>query len=98
MLLQDKNKSPFSGADYDDATGLVSPGLALYHHGMDLVALVCTDNDVYHLRVRGQLMNDTWVNMGIVYDPAGSMNKGDIKVRRRSFFLQRRTYKNCNLT
>ena len=69
-----------SGAEYNDTSGTVSPGLALYHHGMDLVALVCTDHDVYHLRVRGQLRNSTWVNMGIVYDPAGSMNKGDIKV------------------
>ena len=82
LLVQQQHflKLCVSGAEYNDTSGTVSPGLALYHHGMDLVALVCTDHDVYHLRVRGQLRNSTWVNMGIVYDPAGSMNKGDIKV------------------
>ena len=69
-----------AGADYDQASGVLSPGLAIYHHGMDLVALLCTDNDVYHLRVRGQLKNNTWVNMGVIYDPAGSRNKGEIRV------------------
>ena len=58
----------------------MSPGLSLYHHGMDLVALLCTNTDVYQLRVRGQLLNDTWVNMGVIYDPTGSKGKGEIRV------------------
>ena len=37
--------------------------------GMDLVAVVSTDRDVWQLKVRGQLMNETWSNIGIRWEP-----------------------------
>ena len=36
---------------------------------MDLVAVVSTDRDVWQLKVRGQLMNETWSNIGIRWEP-----------------------------
>ena len=60
----------------------LSPGIALYHQGMDLVALYCTNTNVWELQVRGQLMNNTWVNIGIVFSPK---NGGELSV---SFHVQ----------
>ena len=60
--------------------GEISPGVAIYHHGMDLVAVLCTSTKAYNLRVRGQLKNNTWVNMGIIYSPTGSRGQGEIRV------------------
>lgn len=45
------------------------PGFSLYHEGMDLVAVVSTGDDVWKLQVTGQLVNDTWQNIGIVWEP-----------------------------
>ncbi len=45
------------------------PGLALYHQGMDLVAVVSTGEDVWRLRVTGPLKNQTWNNIGIRWEP-----------------------------
>ena len=36
---------------------------------MDLVAVVSTDQDVWQLKVRGQLMNESWSNIGIRWEP-----------------------------
>ena len=36
---------------------------------MDLIAVVSTDEDVWELKVRGQLMNETWSNIGIIWAP-----------------------------
>ena len=36
---------------------------------MDLIAVVSTDEDVWELRVRGQLVNETWSNIGIRWAP-----------------------------
>ena len=45
------------------------PGMALYHEGMDLVAIISTGADVWSLKVRGQLINETWNNIGITWEP-----------------------------
>ena len=45
------------------------PGLSLYHEGMDLVAVVSTGEDVWSLKVRGQLVNETWNNIGVNWSP-----------------------------
>ena len=59
----------FSGGDYDMGTKKSYPGLALYHEGMDLVAVVSTGSDVWSLKVRGQLVNETWNNIGVNWAP-----------------------------
>ena len=45
----------FSGADYNrpDDVDVAYPGVALYHQGMDLVAVVSTGVDVWKLQVNG---------------------------------------------
>jgi hypothetical protein len=42
---------------------------------MDLVAVVSTGNDVWSLSVTGQLLNETWANIGVTWEPH-SMEKG----------------------
>ena len=54
-----------TGGDYNGAKGQAWPGFALYHQGMDLVALVSTGVQVWELRVSGQLYNNSWVEIGI---------------------------------
>ena len=36
---------------------------------MDLVAVVSTGSDVWSLKVRGQLVNETWNNIGVNWSP-----------------------------
>ena len=36
---------------------------------MDLVAVVSTGADVWSLKVRGQLVNETWNNIGVNWSP-----------------------------
>ena len=43
------------------------PGFALYHKGLDMVAVVSTGEDVWELQVRGQLINETWTSYGIIW-------------------------------
>ena len=43
------------------------PGFAVYHEGPDLVAVVSTGVEVWHLSVTGIIMNRTWVNIGITW-------------------------------
>ncbi len=57
----------FKGGDYDGDKAF--PGLALYHEGIDLIAIVSTGEDVWRLRVMGQLQNLTWNNIGIRWEP-----------------------------
>merc|ERR1719245_569720 len=58
-----------TGADYeisaDGATGRSVPGLAVYHLGLDLVAVISTGEDVWELKVRGPVYNKTWQSVGI---------------------------------
>ena len=56
-----------TGGDYQDDN--LYPGIGIYHQGMDLIAVVSTDEDVWELRVRGQLVNETWSNIGIRWAP-----------------------------
>ena len=56
-----------TGGDYQDDN--LYPGVGIYHQGMDLIAVVSTDEDVWELRVRGQLVNETWSNIGIRWAP-----------------------------
>ena len=54
-----------TGAEFDRTSGKAYPGLAIYHEGIDLVAVVSTGQEVWELRVTGQLYNDSWTNIGI---------------------------------
>ena len=56
-------KKSYSGGDHVGDRSY--PGLSLYHEGIDLVAIVSTGEDVWHLKVTGQLINETWSNIGI---------------------------------
>ena len=56
-----------TGADTENDKSF--PGMALYHVGMDLVAVVSTGDDVWQLRVRGQLSNESWSNIGVRWEP-----------------------------
>ena len=60
-----------TGGDFDTKLGTTHPGLALYHQGMDVIAVVSTGEDVWRLQVRGPIENQTWVNYGVNFiDPA----------------------------
>eukprot|EP00095_Tigriopus_kingsejongensis_P004561 maker-scaffold462_size163801-snap-gene-0.37 protein:Tk04561 transcript:maker-scaffold462_size163801-snap-gene-0.37-mRNA-1 annotation:"PREDICTED: uncharacterized protein LOC100378641" len=74
-LPQSKKYVISSGADYDTVSGKAYPGFAVYHQGVDLVAVVSTGEEVWELRVTGQLHNDTWHNIGVRF------NKPDISDR-----------------
>ena len=63
------NSNSNLGGDYDKAAKKAYPGLALYHEGIDLVAVVSTGQDVWSLKVRGQLVNETWNNIGVNWAP-----------------------------
>lgn len=54
-----------TGADFKRSNGQSWPGIAILHEGPDLVAVVSTGKRVWELRVTGQLMNNTWVEIGI---------------------------------
>ena len=54
-----------TGGDYDYDQKKAYPGMALYHQGMNLVAVVSTGDDVWSLSVTGQLLNETWANIGV---------------------------------
>ena len=56
-----------TGGDYDAVLGQSVPGFALYHKGLDMVAVVSTGEDVWELQVRGQLINETWTSYGIIW-------------------------------
>ena len=56
-----------TGGDYDKDLGKSVPGFALYHQGLDVIAVVSTGEDVWELRVRGQLINETWTSYGIIW-------------------------------
>jgi len=54
-----------TGADYDRTLQKNIPGFAIYHHGLDLIAIVSTGEDVWELKVRGPLTNKTWQSIGV---------------------------------
>ena len=58
-----------TGGDYDYSKSKAYPGMAIYHEGMNLVAVVSTGDDVWSLSVTGQLMNETWANIGVTWEP-----------------------------
>ena len=75
-IIIDPNSASFTkkylistGADYeisaDGTTGRSVPGLAVYHLGLDLVAVISTGEDVWELKVRGPVYNRTWQSVGI---------------------------------
>ena len=57
-----------TGVDYDYALNRSIPGFAVYHEGLDIIAIVSTGEDVWELRVRGQLYNETWNSIGIRWE------------------------------
>jgi len=69
-LLDTKGGNPkkyimSTGGDYNGRSGKAWPGFALYHQGLDIVAVVSTGEKVWELRVSGQLYNNTWTEVGI---------------------------------
>jgi hypothetical protein len=58
-----------TGGDHNETMGFSYPGLALYHEGIDVIAVVSTGEEVYNLKVRGPLNNLTWTNIGIRWEP-----------------------------
>ena len=78
-----------TGGEVDAGRGITSPGIALYHEGLDLIAIISTGDDVYELRVRGPLANRTWTNVGVRWEPFNSAgvseHKGGLEVRRVPF-------------
>lgn len=56
-----------TGGDYKDDKSY--PGIALYHEGMNLGAIVSTGEDVYELKVIGQLKNETYSNIAVRWEP-----------------------------
>ena len=54
-----------TGGDFNPKNGKAWPGFALYHQGLDIVAVVSTGEKVWELRVSGQLYNNTWTEIGI---------------------------------
>jgi len=82
MKDHDKKYVFSTGGDFNTKTKNLYPGVAIYHQGMDLVAVVSTDEDVWQLKVRGQLMNQTWSNIGIRWGPYDSTktDKGGLEL------------------
>jgi len=62
---QNKKYIMSTGGDYNPRSGKSWPGFALYHQGLDIVAVVSTGEKVWELRVSGQLYNNTWTEVGI---------------------------------
>ena len=69
-IIIDPNSASFTkkylistGGDYeisaDGSTGRSVPGMAIYHLGLDLVAVVSTGDDVWELKVDTTLNNNT---------------------------------------
>ena len=80
----------FVGGDVvDDKT---YPGLALYHEGFNLVAIVSTGDDVWQLKVKGQLANESWSNIGVRWEPFNSTStkpmdeQGGLEVKKTTTF------------
>ena len=51
MKDHDKKYVFSTGGDFNTKTKNLYPGVAIYHQGMDLVAVVSTDEDVWQLKV-----------------------------------------------
>lgn len=54
-----------TGGDFNPRNGKAWPGVAIYHQGLEVVAVVSTGTKVWELRVAGQLYNNTWSQIGI---------------------------------
>ena len=54
-----------TGGDFKRANGKAWPGVAVYHEGIEIVAVVSTGERVWELRVKGQLLNNTWTQIGV---------------------------------
>lgn len=71
---QHEKKYIFStGADFDYEKEKAYAGMALFHQGMDLVAVVSDGTNVWELKVTGPLVNESWSNIGVRWEP----NKDD---------------------
>ena len=54
-----------TGGDYNEVQGRAWPGFSIYHQGLDIVALVSTGEQIWLLKVSGQLYNNTWTQIGV---------------------------------
>ena len=72
-----------TGGDYDKTLAKTVPGIALYHKGLDVTAVVSTGTDVWDLTVRGQLLNESWANYGVVWSPPNLDETVNIPYDRR---------------
>ena len=64
FIYIDLRRSSGKNHDWFHASPTAYPGFAVYHEGPDLVAVVSTGVEVWHLSVTGIIMNRTWVNIG----------------------------------
>lgn len=52
------------------------PGVAIYHSGLHLVAVVSTGDDYWELKVMGPMRNNTWNNIGLRWESTLVENGG----------------------
>jgi len=58
-----------NGGDFNPRNGKAWPGFAIFHQGLEIVAVVSTGDKVWELRVSGQLYNNTWTEIGVRFMP-----------------------------
>ena len=86
MWVDFKLKHFLLGGDYNYTTNVSYPGFSMYHVGMDIFAIMATNEDVYELKVRGQLVNNSWTNIAFRFEkyinsPAiPYLNRGGLEV------------------
>lgn len=61
----DKRYLMSTGGDFHEVQGRAWPGFAIYHQGLDIVAVVSTGEKLWVLKVSGQLYNNTWTQIGV---------------------------------
>ncbi|XP_042891645.1 adhesion G-protein coupled receptor D1-like [Penaeus japonicus] len=60
------------------------PGIAIYHQGISLVAIVSTGDEYWKLEVYGPFHNSTWNNIGILWSkPVGTNGGLEMHVNHR---------------
>ncbi|XP_037790938.1 adhesion G-protein coupled receptor D1-like [Penaeus monodon] len=60
------------------------PGIAIYHQGISLVAIVSTGDEYWKLEVYGPFHNSTWNNIGILWSrPLGDLGGLEMHVNHR---------------
>lgn len=74
-VFEAMNNSALASKKYVLSTGGDSaghPGIAIYHDGLYLVAVVSTGDEYWELKVAGPLQNNTWSNIAIRWEQPGA--------------------------